>query len=90
MNCPRCGSVELNEREREGILVDSCPSCRGVWLDRGELEKMIARATRELDEVAYRRADAPPDSDREHRHYRDHGGHRRKKSWLESLGDVFD
>ncbi|MCK6480994.1 MAG: zf-TFIIB domain-containing protein [Planctomycetaceae bacterium] len=46
MNCPRCEGSVLDEREREGVVVDSCPSCRGLWLDRGELEKIAARMSR--------------------------------------------
>lgn len=46
MRCPRCELVPLVERERDGVLVDACPECRGVWLDRGELEKLVARAVR--------------------------------------------
>ena len=40
--CPRDGS-ELVEVERDGVMIDACPTCRGIWLDRGELEKLIAR-----------------------------------------------
>ncbi len=43
MNCPRCESA-LDERERDGVTIDVCTRCRGVWLDRGELEKLIAYA----------------------------------------------
>jgi Zn-finger nucleic acid-binding protein len=53
----------LDERERQGLTVDVCPSCRGVWLDRGELEKLLAYAKRELEEErAYYNAppSAPP------------------------------
>jgi Zn-finger nucleic acid-binding protein len=50
MKCPRCGDAALDERERSGMTVDVCPSCRGVWLDRGELEKLLALAKRELEE----------------------------------------
>lgn len=42
MNCPNCGEP-LNERERSGIEIDVCPQCRGIWLDRGELDKLLAR-----------------------------------------------
>ena len=42
-DCPRCG-VNLTMSERAGIEIDYCPSCRGVWLDRGELDKIIERA----------------------------------------------
>ncbi len=44
MHCPRCEMEVLDERERDGVTIDICPSCRGVWLDRGELERLIARA----------------------------------------------
>jgi len=50
MNCPRCEGSELDERERDGAVVDVCRACRGVWLDRGELEKppkLGARPVRE-------------------------------------------
>lgn len=41
MNCPTCKTVTLAIAERRGIEIDYCPSCRGVWLDRGELDKLI-------------------------------------------------
>ncbi|MGE3961933.1 MAG: zf-TFIIB domain-containing protein [Dehalococcoidia bacterium] len=40
MNCPQCGSV-MRERDRSGVRIDFCPDCKGVWLDRGELDKII-------------------------------------------------
>ena len=42
-DCPRCG-VGLAMSERQGIEIDYCPRCRGVWLDRGELDRVIARS----------------------------------------------
>ena len=44
MKCPVCG-VELLLEERQGVEIDYCPKCRGVWLDRGELDKVIERST---------------------------------------------
>lgn len=44
MQCPVDGS-ELRMMERQGVEIDYCPQCRGVWLDRGELDKIIDRAT---------------------------------------------
>ncbi|WP_028559538.1 zf-TFIIB domain-containing protein [Paenibacillus pinihumi] len=41
MNCPVCDNVKMREVEKDGILIDICPSCKGVWLDRGELEKLM-------------------------------------------------
>lgn len=46
MNCPSC-NVNLIMSERQGIEIDYCPQCRGVWLDRGELDKIIERSTAE-------------------------------------------
>jgi len=44
--CPVC-RVDLVMSERQGIEIDYCPECRGVWLDRGELDKIIERAAAE-------------------------------------------
>ncbi len=43
MDCPICHDVALVTSERQGIEIDYCPTCRGVWLDRGELDKIIER-----------------------------------------------
>jgi|GraSoiStandDraft_2_1057267.scaffolds.fasta_scaffold857960_2 hypothetical protein len=43
MQCPVC-DVRLASSDRQGVEVDHCPRCRGVWLDRGELDKLIERA----------------------------------------------
>jgi len=45
MKCPICTNVSLVMSERQGIEIDYCPECRGVWLDRGELDKIIERAS---------------------------------------------
>ena len=45
MYCPTCREVQLMMTDRQGIEIDYCPQCRGVWLDRGELDKLIERAT---------------------------------------------
>ncbi len=57
MKCPTCPSTDLLMSERLGIEIDYCPQCRGVWLDRGELDKIIERSVRETAPVA---AAAPP------------------------------
>ena len=49
MDCPVDDEL-LQMTERSGVEVDYCPRCRGVWLDRGELDKILARADRELDD----------------------------------------
>ena len=89
MKCPTCPDATLVMTERQGVEIDYCPQCRGVWLDRGELDKLIERSARL--EAAPPPAAAPPvrrpefeDSD-----YRKHGhsGYSRRKSWL---SDIFD
>ena len=42
MKCPKC-TVTLLLAERQGVEIDYCPECRGVWLDRGELDKLIEK-----------------------------------------------
>ena len=44
MKCPTCKDVSLTISERQGIEIDYCAECRGIWLDRGELDKIIARS----------------------------------------------
>lgn len=99
MKCPVC-QVELKIADRLGIEIDYCPNCRGVWLDRGELDKLIERAHREMappargaspprryedDEDAYGYPERARDYDPYPRHKR-----RKKRNWLEDLFDVFD
>jgi Zn-finger nucleic acid-binding protein len=43
MKCPSCITTDLVKAHREGINVDYCPSCNGMWLDRGELDKVVSR-----------------------------------------------
>jgi Zn-finger nucleic acid-binding protein len=42
MTCPSCGG-ELVELDRSGVKIDACRQCRGVWLDRGELDRVLER-----------------------------------------------
>jgi uncharacterized protein len=53
VQCPVCSDVQLAISSREGVEIDYCPQCRGVWLDRGELDKI-------LDRVAATPAPPPP------------------------------
>jgi Zn-finger nucleic acid-binding protein len=46
MKCPTC-QIELKMTDRQGVEIDYCPQCRGVWLDRGELDKIIERTSGE-------------------------------------------
>jgi len=78
MNCPVDGTTLL-VTDRSGVEIDYCPQCRGVWLDRGELDKIIDRSS------GYRAPDYPEDAHRRSRH--DRVGKRRREGFL---GDLFD
>jgi Zn-finger nucleic acid-binding protein len=80
MGCPVC-RTPLVMSERQGIEIDYCPDCRGVWLDRGELDKIIERSAAEpvaRIAPAMRGRDAYRDDD-DDRHY----GQRRKSFFSE-------
>lgn len=88
MKCPVC-NVELKMADRQGVEIDYCPQCRGVWLDRGELDKIIERSATAMPSRA--RNDDDDDDDRRRYHDRDddQAGHykRKRKSFLD---DIFD
>lgn len=52
MDCPVCKDTQLVMTERQNIEIDYCPKCRGVWLDRGELDKIIERSQQDEMERA--------------------------------------
>ena len=52
MDCPVCKTERLSMMERQGIEIDYCPKCRGVWLDRGELDKIVERSAMESTATA--------------------------------------
>ena len=64
-HCPVCIETQLLKRVRDGVEIDVCSSCRGVWLDRGELDKLLSRANGELSEYGVRDSE-PPSSRRGH------------------------
>jgi Zn-finger nucleic acid-binding protein len=94
MQCPACPETTLSMTNREGIEIDYCPKCRGVWLDRGELDKIIERSATQSE----RTPQTPPPADPRytqgsHRKYDDdddnrkhHYGKRRRGL----LGELFD
>lgn len=96
MKCPICTTPDLLMTERLGIEIDYCPQCRGVWLDRGELDKIIERSLREPAHAAItpaqqvlRPAQQPYDNrhDSHEKHHDEHSGYRRKKSIWQELFD---
>ena len=84
MKCPNCEET-LVMTERQGIEIDYCPKCRGVWLDKGELDKIIERtgnhySSRENYDSDYKRY-GYDDQDKKNYH------HKKKKSFLSDLLD---
>ena len=60
MKCPNCPDSKLTLAERQGIEIDYCPDCRGVWLDRGELDKIIERASSAMESAQPQRPQQMP------------------------------
>ena len=88
MNCPVCKNVNLMISERQGIEIDYCPQCRGVWLDRGELDKMIERS---VEGSSGQRVDHESrDYSNQNRPSHDHRGKPYKKKREGFLSDLFD
>lgn len=94
MKCPAC-DINLMLAERQGIEIDYCPQCRGVWLDRGELDKIIERAS---EPKSRKKGDYDDDDRDNHRHHHssgnvfgkydeDYAKRHKKKSML---GELFD
>ncbi|MBX9817914.1 MAG: zf-TFIIB domain-containing protein [Burkholderiaceae bacterium] len=91
MKCPHCTNTTLVLSERQGVEIDYCPSCRGIWLDRGELDKLLDKVPGpSAGAVKPARASHPA----AHRDFEDSdfGEHKRypqsrKKSWLHEIFD---
>ncbi len=91
MKCPTC-NIPLVMSERQGIEIDYCPQCRGIWLDRGELDKIIERSAAETQSPA---APVNPVNPQQYgnqpqfgnqQHY-GHQKYHKKKHWLNELFD---
>ena len=79
MNCPNC-KIPLVMSDRQGIEIDYCPECRGIWLDRGELDKIIERSVNEQPNN-FQPNQQPFGSQPQQ------GNEYRKKHWLNDLFD---
>ncbi len=88
MKCPTCTDTALVMSDRQGVEIDYCPKCRGVWLDRGELDKLIERAAAMTPNPAAQAAvqSQPQFADSDYGHGRGQHGNR-KKSWLSNIFD---
>ena len=83
MKCPTCPEVTLVMADRQGIEIDYCPQCRGVWLDRGELDKLIEKSTSPVSRLAIR-----PEEERDSKDdYRKDYSQKRRKSFLSEIFD---
>jgi hypothetical protein len=89
MKCPTDGAT-LQMTDRQGVEIDYCPQCRGVWLDRGELDKIIERSETSAPKA---REEQPRYQEERSSHHddrdRDHGYHKKHKK-EGFLGDLFD
>ena len=81
MKCPVCGATLLMS-ERHGVEIDYCPECRGIWLDRGELDKIVERAAAESG-----KGDAPKGNDGGHQPAPEYN--QRTRSVLSDIMDIF-
>ena len=93
MKCPTCPEVTLVISDRQGIEIDYCPQCRGVWLDRGELDKLIEKSASDQN-VQPARPDSYRDSKDDYRkddyrkdEYRKDYYHKKRKSFLSEIFD---
>ncbi|MFN3730375.1 MAG: zf-TFIIB domain-containing protein [Fimbriimonadaceae bacterium] len=82
MKCPNC-DVFLMPTERQQIEIDFCPQCRGVWLDRGELDKLIERAVRAPSAVRLE----PPRPELRDDYYETRKPRKKRKNHFEELFD---
>jgi Zn-finger nucleic acid-binding protein len=98
MKCPICDNVDLQMTDRQGVEIDYCPKCRGVWLDRGELDKIIEKSAVSSPASAPERNQGMPMNNNQGEYYDEHDDHhsnqgygygkKRRKEGL--LGDLFD
>lgn len=82
MNCPKC-NITLTMSERQGVEIDYCPQCRGIWLDRGELDKILERSAGQNFSAGNQQMGQSHDQG----YYGHKQKHYHKKSWLHELFD---
>ena len=90
MECPVC-SIDLLMAERRGVEIDYCPQCRGVWLDRGELDKIIECSQQEYRPPAgSSRPDEPLRAEQSGDERREHSGDRRPRDHRDGHDEAYD
>lgn len=92
MHCPTCPDTLLVMTERKDVEIDYCPKCRGVWLDRGEIDKIIERSVAEQlsEQAPAARQSAPPPSMRSDEHRYEGGYQDRYKKKKSIWHEIFD
>jgi Zn-finger nucleic acid-binding protein len=89
MDCPVCKNTKLVMSDRQGIEIDYCPNCRGVWLDRGELDKIIDRSSEGARPAVQQQSRQEPYQGQPHYPQSQHGYYKKKKR-EGFLGELFD
>ncbi|WP_151194441.1 zf-TFIIB domain-containing protein [Cysteiniphilum sp. JM-1] len=94
MNCPTCTNEKLLMTHRDNVEIDYCPSCRGIWLDRGELDKIIERNSAHIARTYRPNDDQHNEKDRKRYDHEfegsnAHNTHKKKKK-SSFLGELFD
>lgn len=85
MKCPVCKDVTLLMSEKKGVEIDYCPECRGIWLDRGELEKLVEREEKTYQDVKREYKDDYEDK----YEYKKYPKKKRRESFLGEVFDIF-
>ena len=86
MKCPVCKDVTLLMSEKRGIEIDYCPECRGIWLDRGELEKLMEKEEKTYQET--RNEYTAKEEERNNKGEHSSKG-RKKESFLSEIFEIF-
>lgn len=85
MKCTTCQTT-LPIADKKGVEIDYCPDCRGIWLDRGEPEKILDRSADHYSNRSNYESDVKKYHYSDNDHYKSHP-HKKKKSFLD---DIFD
>ncbi|MBW7454201.1 zf-TFIIB domain-containing protein [Paenibacillus sepulcri] len=105
MKCPVCDDARMREVEKNGVVIDVCPECKGVWLDRGELDKLtngIREVRSEYDRLerqvsydnqdsrGYRQDDHSNDAYGSRGYDKNGKPYKKKKNMMDVFGDLFE
>lgn len=91
MNCPVCDGIKMREVEKEDVVIDICPQCKGVWLDRGELDKLMGGVREISNDFNEWHRERHKDTDQGYYDGSDpYYKKKKKKNFLEKMGDIFD